>query len=373
MIYFDNNASTAIDERVLDVMLPFLKNYHGNPSSLYRLGRLSRSSIATAREQIAALVSASSPCQVILTSGGTESNNLALNNLAYYSTNKKLAVSAIEHPSVLEPAQLLKQQLDVSLIKVTPQGIIDIEHLIRLAKQGVDSFSMMLANNETGAIQTIALLNQQLRQYNPNISIHTDAVQAIGKLSVNFQQLNCDFMSLSSHKIYGAKGCGALIVKSPQKLQALINGGGQEQGKRAGTENVAAIVGFGKAAELAMNELNQRQQKLKVLTDYLQQQLKKLPNLTIFAENSPRLTNTVQIGLPTVDGEMLLMHLDKHNIAISSGSACASGGGEPSHVLLAMGVSPVLAKSAIRISLGQHNTQPEIDTFIHYLTNYLCH
>lgn len=357
MIYLDHNATTPLNERVLEAMLPFLTRHYGNPSSLYRYGRLARTAIDMAREQVAALVGVS-PTQVIFTSGGTEANNLALNH-----ATATLAVSTIEHPSILEPAQ--HSGLELQFIEVNQHGLIKPEAIEDLSKHPPNFISMMLANNETGVIQPIADYAEQLRT-NHSL-IHTDAVQALGKIPVSFDDLNVDFMTLSSHKIYGAKGCGALIVSKHIEAKPLIYGGGQEHNTRSGTENVASIVAFGKAAELAQHELTQRYHYLFTLRTLLEQHLKTIPKLTIFAEYSPRLPNTVMFGIDNVDGEMLVMQLDQKGIAVASGSACASGGSLPSHVLTAMAIDAEQAKTAVRISLGMANTEQDIFEFIKQL------
>ncbi|MEI6707777.1 MAG: cysteine desulfurase family protein [Methylococcales bacterium] len=363
MIYLDHNATTPLDERVLAAMLPFLNRYYGNPSSLYRHGRLVRSAIDAAREQVAALVGVSAT-QIIFTSGGTEANNLAL---AIVNPAAKFAISAIEHPSIIQPALHLKNQgRELTIMDVDSTGIITQDAINQVIEQHPQLVSMMLANNETGVIQNIACYAEQLKAN--NILIHTDAVQALGKIPVQFDALNIDLMSLSSHKIYGAKGCGALVVGSGIVINPLIYGGGQEQNRRSGTENVAAIVAFGTAAELAKNELTQRGKHLLSLRILLEQHLASIPKLTIFAEATLRLPNTVLFGIEGIDGEMLVMQLDQKGIAVASGSACASGGNAPSHVLLAMGIEPEQAKTAVRVSLGVTNTPAEILEFVKRLT-----
>jgi len=366
MIYFDHNATTAVDERVLEAMLPFLSSFYGNPSGLYRLGRLARTAIDTSREQVAALVGAS-PSSVIFTSGGTEANNLALASL---SPQARLAISAIEHPSIIEPAkqrQLRGHAVDV--MAVDANGYLSQAAIDAAIMAKPELLSIMLANNETGVIQNIQAIAEQCHQH--GIAIHTDAVQALAKIPVAFRDLGVQMMSISSHKIYGPKGCGALIVAEGQAIKPLVWGGGQEQALRPGTENVAAIVGFGKAAELAHSELSQRMQYVLHLRQVLEAELAAIDGVVIFAEQAERLPNTVQFGINGVDGEMLLMQLDKKAIAVSSGSACASGGGQPSPVLMAMAVDASLAKSAIRISLGKSNTEAEILQFIDVLKNLL--
>ncbi len=367
MSYFDHNATTPIDDRVLEAMLPFLTSFYGNPSSLYRQGRVVRSAIDAAREQVAALVDASAS-QVIFTSGGTESNNLALATLP---PPGKLAISAIEHPSITEPAlRLQRQGARLSIINVDADGLVTPAAIDQLIKEKPNLVSIMLANNETGVIQDLAPIARQLSAY--GIVVHTDAVQALAKIPVSFKQLGVHLLSLSSHKIYGPKGCGALIFDKSVAINPVLLGGGQEQDLRAGTENVAAIVGFGKAAELAQTELAQRSAQLLALREQLEDGLRTLPGLSIFAEQANRLPNTVQFGIPALDGEMLLMKLDQKGVAVSSGSACASGGNTPSPVLMAMGVEAGLARSAIRISLGLSNTKAEIFEFINLLKALAC-
>lgn len=362
MIYLDHNATTPIDERVLDAMLPFLKIFYGNPSSLYRHGRIVRSAIDTAREQVAALVDANAP-QLIFTSGGTEANNLALTSL---SPQAGFAISAVEHPSITEPAQSLSYQgHQLEIIDVDAYGRVTDEAINKLLVHRPDLVSIMLANNETGVIQDVEHHAGRLKA--SNIKVHTDAVQALGKIPVSFRRLGVDLMSLSSHKIYGPKGCGALVFDKGMPIKPLLLGGGQEQGLRAGTENVAAIVGFGKAAELAQAELAMRDKHLCSLRLVLEQGLADIPGLTVFAGQAKRLPNTVQFGIHGGDGEMLLMKLDQKGVAVSSGSACASGGGKPSSVLTAMGISGEQAKTAIRVSLGKTNTEAEILEFIKLL------
>ena len=362
MAYFDHNATTPVDDKVLDAMLPFMARFYGNPSSLYKQGRLVRSAIDSAREQVAALIGVQ-PTQVIFTSGGTEANNLALTAL---NPAASLAISAIEHPSISEPAEALaKQGHKLSLIGVDQNGLVTQDAIDAAIQSKPALVSLMLANNETGVIQDIAGFTQQLRD--KGIIIHTDAVQALGKIPVNFKRLGVNMMSLSSHKIYGPKGCGALIIDKTVTLKPLQLGGGQEHGLRAGTENVPAIIGFGKAAELTRLELAQRTEHLLKLRKLLEERLMAIPGIAIFAKEVERLPNTTQFGIEGMDGEMLLMKLDQKGIAVSSGSACASGGGKPSPVLAAMGKTAELAKSAIRVSFGKANTETEVIEFINLL------
>ena len=364
MIYFDHNATTPVDDRVIEVMLPYLTSFYGNPSSLYRLGRVVRSAIDTAREQVATLVDAQ-PSQIIFTSGGTEANNLALNSA---DVNSIIAISAVEHPSIIEPANRYKRCLNLA---VNDSGLLALSTIKALFQQADKPglISVIMANNETGVIQPIKQIADYLKDQ--QCIMHTDAVQAVGKIPVSFSRLGVDMMSLSSHKIYGPKGCGALVVDKLVRLEPLLVGGGQENNWRSGTENVAAIVGFGKAAELVLIEMEERKAHSLLLREQLEQGIKSIPGSVIFAEQAERLPNTVQFGLKGVDGEMLLMQLDQKNIAVSSGSACASGGGKASAVLTAIGVEEKMAKSAIRVSLGKDNTEAEIKQFISVLKSFV--
>lgn len=366
MIYFDHNATTPIDDRVVEVMLPYLQHLYGNPSSLYRLGRIARSAIDTAREQVAALIDAPAS-QILFTSGGTEANALAI---ACFQ-GRRVWSSAIEHPAVSENISSKHGHFKaVNSIEANDSGVVLMPAATDLSLQHGDCVSLMLANNETGAIQPVSSWVNEVKAIGG--LLHTDAVQAAGKMPVSFRELQVDLMSLSSHKIYGPKGCGALVRGDDVVLQPLQRGGDQEYGLRAGTENVSAIVGFGKAAELAKHELEQRITHLHTLRVRLEQQLKSIPGLVIFAEQAPRLPNTVQFGIPDVHGEMLLMQLDQKNIAVSSGSACATGSEQISPVLAAMGVNGVLAKSAVRVSLGKASTLAEVDEFVSVLKALLA-
>lgn len=364
MIYFDHNATTPVDERVVESMLPYLQHLYGNPSSLYKLGRIARSAIDTAREQVAALIDASAS-QILFTSGGTESNALAMSCFQ----GRRLWRSEIEHPAIIENISNCDSRYEaVNAIAVDASGVVSTDP-DTILRQG-DCVSLMLANNETGAVQPVSFWADRVKAAGG--LIHTDAVQAAGKMPVSFRDLQVDLMSISSHKLYGPKGCGALVWQSDVALKPLQCGGDQEFGFRAGTENVAAIVGFGKAAELAKLELEQRIIHMQALRAHLEQQLQAIPGLVIFAEQAVRLPNTVQFGIPNLNGEMLLMQLDQHNIAVSSGSACATGSEQISPVLEAMGVDVALAKSAIRVSLGKANTTAQVDQFVSVLQTLLA-
>lgn len=341
-------------------MLPFLSNQFGNPSSLSRIGRTARTAIDVAREQVAALVNVSAS-QVIFTSGGTEANNLAIIGLSQALKKGTIAVSAIEHPSVLSPSldYLGGQGWNTCTLPVDAAGRIDPCHIAELNADNLRLVSVMLANNETGVMQDITRIAEHCRARNS--LLHSDAVQALGKTPVDFNVLKTHCMSLSAHKIYGPKGVGALIVDPSIQLQPIFHGGGQEKTLRPGTENVAGIVGFGKAAELAAQSLTERMVAQTRLRDEIVKRLHDLADCTIFGEDAQRLPNTVQFAINGVDGEMLLMALDRASIAVSSGSACASGSNAPSHVLQAMGIDEITARGAIRISFGSASTMDNIE------------
>jgi len=365
MIYFDHNATTPVDEQVLEAMLPFYKTFYGNASSLHRIGRLSRGAVETARAQVAALVGVS-PSQVILTSGGTEANNLAIRGSGGSLPRGSIAVGATEHPSVLEPlAALVNKGWRSNTLRVDDDGLIDPASIATITDPDLRFASVMLANNETGVVQDVATLADRFREQ--GILIHCDAVQGVGKIPVKFDTLKVNLLSLSGHKIYGPKGVGALIVDKSVALQPVLYGGGQERGLRGGTENVAAIVGIGKAAELALSGWDEAAKHLMKLRRRLECGLDALAPVRIFARDAVRLPNTVQFGIKGFDGEMIVMELDRRGVAVSSGSACSSEGNEPSHVLLAMGITPDLARSAVRISLGKQNTATDIDNFLEVL------
>lgn len=363
-IYFDHNATTPLDPRVLEAMLPYLSGPYGNASSVHRYGRAARDAVEAARLQVAALVGAQ-PAEVVWTSGGTESNNLALKGATEVARKpSRVLYGATEHPAVLETAESRRQHgWQVETIAIDGQGLVDWPAFeAQLARGPLCIAALMVANNETGVIQDVPRVAALVHA--AQALLLADAVQAAGKLALDFASSGADLMSLSSHKLYGPKGVGALLIRSGVELAPQMHGGGQEHGLRGGTENVAAIVGFGAAAELAQQELQARDAHLLALRERLVAGLHALPGVVIFGEQSPRLSNTVQFGLKGWEGEALLMALDRKSIAVSSGSACSSGKGEPSHVLLGMGLPRDVAYGAIRVSLGQGNSAAEIDRFL---------
>ena len=363
--YLDCNATTPLDERVFEAMAPYLQGIHGNPSSVHRFGRQARAGIDQAREQVAALVGVA-PGQVIFTSGGTEANNLALWASCMDRAPGALVISAIEHASLREPAQAwTRRGWRLHELPVSADGVVETERLAPLLAARPALVSVMLANNETGAVQPVAALAEQCRA--AGVVMHSDAVQAAGKLVFDFAATGVQLMSLSSHKIYGPKGVGALVYDKALELNPMLVGGGQERGLRAGTENVAGIVGFGKAAELALAERVERIRHMRALRDHLESRLAGLPEIRVLARGAPRLPNTVQLLLPGMEGATLLMELDRGGIAVSSGSACAAGKTQPSHVLLAMGVDEASARGAVRVSFGKDTTREEVDRLVDLL------
>jgi len=371
MIYLDHNATAPLDARVRETMLPYLGGPYANPSSQHRMGRAARDAVETARAQVAALAGASAG-EVIFTSGGTEANNLAVKGTALAAPRGRLLYSAVEHPCVVEPMQALAARgWPVETLAVDGEGRVDLAAFEHQIKGGeVRLVSCMVANNETGVIQDVARLAALARR--AGAVFHADAVQAAGKIPLSFPDSRAHLMSLSSHKIYGPKGAGALFADPAVPLEPLLHGGGQERHLRGGTENVAALVGFGAAAELARTELAARMAHARRLRDRLQARLAALPGLVSFGARAERLPNTLQFAVPGVHSATLLGLLDKQGFAVSSGSACASGTDEPSPVLLAMGVPAELALCAIRVSVGKDNTEGEVDRFAAALCGLLA-
>ena len=368
MIYFDHNATTPIAEPVLEAMLPFLRESYGNASSRHELGTHAREAVEAAREQVAAAVGVQ-PVQVVFTSGGTEANNLLVKGAAGRAKPAQIAVSAIEHPCVREPAkQLVRQDWTLAELGVDADGVVRAEALANALRTPTAIVSVMLANNETGVIQPVAALGEVARA--AGAIMHTDAVQALGKMSVRFAELNVDAMSISSHKVYGPKGAGALVVDKRLDLLPLLAGGGHERGARSGTENVAAIVGFGAAAELATIMVQSYHDHVEPLRARLEDGLHERA-AKIFGDAVTRVPNTSYFAFPDVEGETLVIQLDRAGFATASGAACSSHHTGPSHVLLAMGVETALASRAVRVSLGRGNDAGQVDGFLAALDDIL--
>ena len=368
-IYFDNNSTTALDERVLSAMLPFMTMQQGNATSRHVYGRIVRDAVEQAREQVANAVGAY-PSQVVFTASGTEANNFAITGIAGNVPNSQIVVSSIEHPCVTRPTfAMQKQGYKTKIISVDGDGLLDLVYLETILKNQSISptslVSVMAVNNETGVIQDISKIAEITKRY--KAYMHTDAVQALGKMPVNFADLNVNAMTISSHKIYGPQGAGALVLDKRVDIAPLLHGGGQEKGLRSGTENVAAIVGFGVACELAVSELSAHSSMTKTLRNHLEQGLTQMGAI-MFGDKVARIPNTSFFAFPNIEGETLVMALDRKGFAVASGSACSSDSTEPSHVLLAMGVSPDIARGAVRVSFGVNhqytNTMEQVDQFL---------
>lgn len=363
-VYFDHNATTPVDERVLEAMLPYLRGRYGNASSRHELGTVARKAVNVSREQVAALVNVQ-PSQVIFVSGGTEANNMFVKGTAGYLKPTQIAVSAIEHPCVAKPAQdLARHGWKLRKLAVTGDGEVDLADVDEALKEPTGVVSVMLANNETGVIQEVAAVAERVRR--AKASMHTDAVQALGKVPVDFQALGVHAMTISAHKIYGPKGAGALVVDKRLQLRPIIHGGGHEQGLRSGTENVPAIVGFGAACELAAGRMQEIAKRQIAMRDRLERGLNDL-GAVIFGEHAPRIPNTSYFALKGVMGETLVIELDKAGYAVAPGAACSSANPEPSATLLAMGVDPEIARGAVRFSLGAGNTLQQVEDFLRAL------
>ena len=367
-IYLDNNATTKTDEEVVKAMMPYLLENYGNPSSIYKIGRENRKAIEEARETVAQILNCE-PNEIYFTSGGSESDNMAIRGIAYSYIKKgnHIITSKIEHPAVLETCkQLEKEGFEATYIGVNENGIIDLEELKKAIKPTTTLITIMYANNEIGTLQPIKEIGEIAKEN--KIIFHTDAVQAVGNIKIDVKELNIDSLSLSGHKFYGPKGIGALYVKKGVQFSKLINGGHQERNKRAGTENVAGIVGLAKAMELAYSNLEEHNKKIKELRDYYVNQVKeKIPYIKINGDMEKRLPGNSNISFRFIEGESLLLNLDLKGICASSGSACTSGSLDPSHVLLAIGLPHEIAHGSLRISIGKYNTKEEIDYVVENL------
>ena len=360
-IYFDNNATTRIAPEVLDALLPFLRDQWGNPSSIYGFGRQLSRPLELAREKVAALINAE-PREIIFTSGGTESINTALQSALDSQPQKRhLVITAVEHPATIKFCARLKNLgFEVTILPIGAEGQLDLQLLERSVRPDTAIVSVMAANNETGVLFPIEEIAAICRR--KQVLFHTDAVQAPGKRKIDVKESGVDFLSLSAHKLYAPKGIGVLYVKRGTKFQPYVIGGGQEQGRRGGTENVAGIVGFGRAAELAMAHLNDANTRIRSLRDKLENGiLKTIDNVSVNGSRDVRLPNTSNLSFAGIEAEGILLLLDEQGICASSGSACTSGSLDPSHVLLAMGCDAARARASVRFSLGIYNTEAEVD------------
>ena len=365
-VYLDNNATTRMREEVLEAMLPYYKDIYGNASSIHEFGRLARRAIDDARQKVADLLGAASPEEIIFTGSGTESDNFAIKGVAntLKSRGNHIITSAIEHQAVLNTCKFLeKEGYRVTYLKVDQYGIVDLNELKKSITDKTILITIMYANNEIGTIEPVEEIGKIAKER--GIYFHTDAVQAIGKVPFAVKDMKLDLLSMSAHKIYGPKGVGALYIRKATKITQLLHGGHHEMGKRASTENVAGLVGLGKAAELAKKELPVEVKKLTELRDYLYKGItSNIESVRLNGHPEKRLPNTLNVGFKYLEGESIILNLDMEGIAVSTGSACTSGSLEPSHVLTAMGVDPAETQGSIRFSLGRDNTKEDMDYVI---------
>jgi len=360
----DNNATTRVAPEVLEVMLPFFKDKYGNPSSIHHFGGSVKKYINTAREQVASLLKAK-PSEIFFTSCGSESDNLAIQGFCReHADDTKLITSAVEHPAVRECCRSMAE-LDIPLheIDVDSEGLLDMEMLTKVSMDSHTLVTIMWANNETGVLFPLPEITGTVKERGG--IVHTDAVQAVGKIPINLQDVPLDMLSLSGHKLHAPKGVGVLFIREGTKIAPLVYGGHQEHGIRAGTENVPYIVGLGKACELAAEHMEEENTRVRAMRDRLEKALlDTCKGARVNGHTEQRLPNTTNISFEFIEGESILLLLNEHDIAASSGSACTTGSLEPSHVIKAMGIPYTLAHSSIRFSLSIYNTEKEIDIVI---------
>jgi cysteine desulfurase len=369
IFYFDNNATTRVAPEVVESMLPFLRDFWGNPSSAYSFGSQVAKRVEEAREKVAALIGADAK-EIVFTSCGTESNNAVLQSaLATHPAKRHILTTAVEHSAIIKHCEWLhKQGFDVTFLPVDADGMLDLHLLDQSIRPDTALVSVMWANNETGVVFPVEEIAAICRSR--DVLFHTDATQVPGKLKMDVGEVGADFLTLSAHKLHAPKGIGLLYVRRRTKFQPYLIGGHQERGKRGGTENVAGIVGFGRAAELAMSRLEDENTRVRALRDRLENTiLHAVPNTLRNGAKEPRLANTSNIAFDFVEAEGILLKLDELGICASSGSACTTGSLNPSHVLTAMGIKPARAKGCVRFSLGFYNTDEEVD----YLLTHIPH
>jgi cysteine desulfurase len=368
-IYLDNNSTTPLSPEVMDAMMPYLTVKFGNASSIHSAGREAKKALEKARETIMHALGAANPECLCFTASGSEADNMAIQGVARALRHKgnHLVTSAVEHPAVLGPCRFLEEKgFQVTYVKPDESGLIRPEAVAAALRDDTILISIMHANNETGTINPIPAIGTIARER--NILFHTDAVQSFCKAPFTVDELRADLLSVSAHKINGPKGVGALYIREGVPIRPLIYGGHQEAGLRAGTENVASIVGAAKAAELGLANMKDAAVRVRSLRDKLEKGLlKKVPHARLNGHPALRLPNTLNLSFPFVESESLLLELDLKGVAVSSGSACTSGTGEPSHVLLAMGIPHEICRGALRFSLGKQNTESEIDYVLQVL------
>ena len=371
-IYFDNNATTRVAPEVIEAMLPFLRDHWGNPSSVYRFGKDVAKHVEEAREKVAALVNAD-PREIIFTSCGTESDNSAIHSaLLAHSQKRHVLTTAVEHSAIIKfCGALQKRGYDCTFLPVESDGGLDLHLLEKSIRPDTAIVSAMWANNETGVLFPVEEIDAICRS--KGVLFHTDAVQVPGKLKIDVKELGVDFLSLSAHKLHAPKGVGVLYVKRKTRYHPYVIGGGQEHGRRGGTENVASIVGFGRAAELAMAHLKDENTRVRALRDKLDQGIfNSISGVVRNGSKENRLPNTLNVSFDAVEAEGILLLLDQVGVCASSGSACTSGSLDPSHVLMAMGCSVPRARGSVRFSLGIYNTEEEVGFVVKHLPEMIA-
>jgi cysteine desulfurase len=363
-IYLDHAATTPVDEEVVEAMLPYFTSLYGNASSLHSFGTEAHDALEQSRQLVAEALNADAE-EIIFTGGGTESDNIAIKGIAYQNKDKKnsqgphIITSAIEHPAVLETCKHLeKEGFNVKYLPVDKYGIVNIDELKKTITKDTFLITIMFANNEIGTIQPIEEIAQITKEN--NIIFHTDAVQAIGKLDIDLKKLDIDLLSISAHKIYGPKGVGALFIRNGLKIQPIVHGGGHEKGLRSSTENIPGIVGLGKACELARKRMKKDIKHIKILRDKLINNVLEIEESFLNGHPEKRLVNNAHFYFTGIEGESLVLGLNDQGVAASTGSACSSKKLEPSHVLLAIGLTPEQAHGSLRITLGRENTEEDI-------------
>ncbi len=367
LVYADNNATTRVDDKVLEEMLPYFKEFYGNPSSIHTFGRQVSSKMDLARERVASILGADTS-EIVFTSCGTESNNYAIHCSLEANLDKKHVITTrVEHPAVLNVCKYFgKNGYDVTELGVDKDGALDLDELRDSIRDDTAIVSIMHANNETGVIFPIEEIGKIVKE--KGVLFHCDAVQAIGKIPVNLKNSNIDLLSMSGHKLHAPKGVGVLFIRKGVRIGPLIIGGHQGDNRRSGTENVPYIIGLGKACEIAEGFVKEEQTEVRRLRDRLEKGIKEqLTHVVISGENSERLPNTSNVSFECVEGEATLLLLDMAGIATSSGSACTTGSAEPSHVLQAMGIPPVTSRGTIRFSLSRYSTEDEVDYILEKL------
>lgn len=370
IIYLDHGATTKVDDRVLKKMIPYFSINYGNPSSMYFLGRSNKRIIEEARQTVASCIGANSK-EIYFTSCGSESDNLALKGIAYANKHRgrHIITSKIEHTAILNTCRSLERQgFNITYLNVDKNGLINLEELENSIRVDTILISIMFANNEIGTIEPIEKIGR-IAKLN-NVYFHTDAVQAIGNIKINVKELGIDLLSLSAHKFYGPKGVGALYVRQGVDFERIQDGGGQEKGKRSGTENVGGIVGMGEAIKLSYKEFEYNNRKILNLRNYFINKLKEtFNNIKVNGSLENRLPGNINVSFSNVDGQQLLLELDEHSICASAGSACSTGNSKPSHVLTSIGLSKEESLSTLRFTLGKENTKQEIDYTVKILKN----